>query len=641
MYKIMLKRINCLGDLFMNFVKKTCFFKHPSSPGLTRKFIFKFLRNILLPVLVLCGIWVGLLSYYFVENGIHAQKVFLENSMAQLESTASMDNVFTALQNSSDLVNYLDFYTTKADMLYVLVKSVRNFHKNLQNTISSIETIRIYSNKPQLLYTDPFYPMDSVPLDDNFLAQAMDIRNLEPIWYIVPQKNADDSFGTPAFYTYKKLYSTNYRYPIGLIEIQIHPAIVESLFSQFDDSAGFYQAKIYAWQNQSLVYSNDSGHFPASPDTQTAWQLDWIHNHYQYSIYLPEMRLTLAVSGQILGLLHMPSGFPVYLVIILVIILTCSLFSFFMDITDLSTQITDFASHLAHSAPDDLTAYLPSETTSVKKFTRIWKIFPGIRHHEYDELRKLILTYNKMIHENSVLITKMQQMELLNQKARYQALQAQIHPHFLFGTLENIRMMALQKNDLEVSDMIFSLSSIIRQSMTIRPEGNTLEEELTLVRHYLSLQKYRFGERLDYSFDVDQELLSLKVPSFCLQPITENAIYYGLSRTFAQCCILVSAHFSPHGICICISNNGIPISPRRLNEVNGLLSGQLRPADFKGSGNGIALYNIKERMQLFWNEKSSLRLVYDAPYTKTILEIEKTNFAAFPKEDTHAFDSDR
>lgn len=624
----------------MNFVKKTGLLKHSSSPGLTRKFILKFLRNILLPVLVLCGIWIGLLSYYFVENSIKTQKVFLENSMAQFENSIAMDDVFTALQNSSDLVSYLDFYTTKADMLYVLVKSVRNFHKSLQNTISGIETIRIYSDKPQLLYTDPFYPMDSIPLDDTFTELAMDIRNMEQIWHIVPSQNSDNVFDTPAFYTYKKLYSTNYRYPIGLIEIQIHPDIVESLFAQFDDATGFSKAKICVWQNHSLVYSNNFNNFSPVSDAQISQQLDWIHNHYQYSIYLAEMQLTLTVSGRILDLLHIPSGFPLYLIIILLSILACSLFFFFLDMTDLSTQITDFASHLEHSVPNDLTAYLPAEITPAKGFFPIQKLSPGKRHHEYDELKKLIFTYNKMIHENSVLITKVQQMELLNQKARYQALQAQIHPHFLFGTLENIRMMALQNNNLEVSNMIFSLSSIIRQSMTIRPEGNTLDEELSLVKHYLSLQKYRLGERLEYIFDIDPELLPLKLPSFCLQPITENAIYYGLSQTFAHCCIMISAHFVPSGICICISNNGIPISPQRLNEVNQLLSGQLNPADFKGSGNGIALYNIKERMQLFWNKHSSLRLAYEAPYTKTILVIENTAYQTFPKEDTNVDDSD-
>lgn len=623
----------------MNLIKKTNLLKHPFSPGLTHKFTLKFLRNVLLPVLVLCGIWIGLLSFYFVENSIQTQKGFLENSMVQFENSIAMDNVFTALQNSSDLVNYLDFYTTKADMLYVLVKSVRNFHKSLQNTISDIETIRIYSNKPQLLYTDPFYPMNSILLDDAFLEQTMDIRNMEQIWYIVPNQNTDNSFDAPAFYTYKKLYSTNYRYPIGLIEIQIHPDIVESLFSQFDDATSFSHAKIYVWQNHSLVYSNDIDNPPIS-DTQIAQQIDWIHNHYQYSIYLTEMQLTLTVSGHILDLLHMPMGFPLYLIIILLGILACSLFFFFLDMTDLSAQITNFASHLEHSEPNDLTVYLPAEITPAKSFLSIQKFFPNKRHHEYDELKKLILTYNKMIHENSVLITKVQQMELLNQKACYQALQAQIHPHFLFGTLENIRMMALQNNDLEVSNMIFSLSSIIRQSMTIRPEGNTLDEELSLVKHYLSLQKYRLGERLDYAFDIDHELLPLKLPSFCLQPITENAIYYGLSQTFDQCSIMISAHFVSSGICICISNNGIPISPQRLNEVNQLLSGQLNPANFKGSGNGIALYNIKERMQLFWNEKSILRLAYDAPYTKTILEIEKKAYQTFSKEDTNADNSD-
>ena len=87
-------------------------------------------------------------------------------------------------------------------------------------------------------------------------------------------------------------------------------------------------------------------------------------------------------------------------------------------------------------------------------------------------------------------------MELLSQNARYQALQGQIHPHFIYGTLEAIRMTALQNKDREVASMIFSLSALIRYSISISPKAVTLKDEVEIASHYLNIQKIRFDERL-------------------------------------------------------------------------------------------------------------------------------------------------
>ena len=222
------------------------------------------------------------------------------------------------------------------------------------------------------------------------------------------------------------------------------------------------------------------------------------------------------------------------LITLFICLLLVLMFHFFSNINDLSRQILDFSSYIRKSNPDDLTLY-PETYEKYKQ--------------QYEELHHLIHSYNNLIKENSTLMSKVRKMELLSQDARYQALQAQIHPHFIYGTLENIRMLALQNRDKDVADMIFSLSALIRQSLSISSKAVSLEDEIEISAHYLKIQKFRFGERLTYSFQMDPALYKIPLPSFILQPILENAIIYGVSNTFDCCELKVSGRFRPYLRC--------------------------------------------------------------------------------------------
>lgn len=240
-----------------------------------------------------------------------------------------------------------------------------------------------------------------------------------------------------------------------------------------------------------------------------------------------------------------------------------------------------------------------------------------------DELDVLVDTYNLLIKEKDSLISQVQKMELFSQDARFHALQGQIHPHFIYGTLETIRMTAMQNKDKEVADMIFSLSSLLRYSMCISSKAVTLKNELEIARHYLTIQRMRFDDRIEYAFHVEEKLLDMEMPSFILQPILENAIVYGVSQTLDSCSLTVDAHEEEERVVLIISNSGLPITEQRLREVNELLSGEVSVEDFKGKRNGLALNNIKERLTIFFGGRASIRLTLQEERTATEIRIEK------------------
>ena len=276
-----------------------------------------------------------------------------------------------------------------------------------------------------------------------------------------------------------------------------------------------------------------------------------------------------------------------------------------MNIVTISRRILDFSNFIMNSKPDNLLPFHPK-----KKQRQVT-----------DEVDNLIDTYNSLIQNNNILISKIEKMELFTQAARYQELQAQIHPHFIYGTLETIRMTALQNKDKEVANMIFSLSSLIRYSISISNQSVTLQDELEIAKHYLTIQKTRFGDRLDYHFQVEDNLLGMELPSLILQPILENAFLYGISQTLDDCTLTVDVHAEESCIILAVTNTGRPITQHRLQEVNEMLSGSVSYENFKGSSNGLALNNIRERINIFFNGHAAIRLAQQDNCTTTIITI--------------------
>ncbi len=123
--------------------------------------------------------------------------------------------------------------------------------------------------------------------------------------------------------------------------------------------------------------------------------------------------------------------------------------------------------------------------------------------------------------------------EALAQSARLQALQSQLEPHFLFNTLNGISSLVVEGRGEAATTMIALLSDFLRQALqTVETPQITVAEEMAFVRHYLDIQKIRFGDRLRFRIQVEPEAMTAMVPTLLLQPLVENAVRHGiLART--------------------------------------------------------------------------------------------------------------
>ena len=186
-------------------------------------------------------------------------------------------------------------------------------------------------------------------------------------------------------------------------------------------------------------------------------------------------------------------------------------------------------------------------------------------------------------------------------RARIQALQARIRPHFLFNSMNTIA--ALTRSAPEVAETaIEDLSDLFRASLNNSQQQATLAEELTLARRYLSIEALRLGERLAVEWDMDGVPLTTMLPPLILQPLLENAIYHGIERLPEGGTIQVDGHCRDGFVTIAISN---PV-----------LSGA---AGEQPAGHRIAQENIRQRLQIIFGDSASLVSTLTAGVYKVVM----------------------
>lgn len=214
-----------------------------------------------------------------------------------------------------------------------------------------------------------------------------------------------------------------------------------------------------------------------------------------------------------------------------------------------------------------------------------------------------------LIRQTSTIMSGESTAKMLSTQASLFALQSQINPHFLYNTLETIRSQALKKNVDEIADMTEALATLFRYSISRPNEMATLAEEVDNVKNYLMIQRFRFPERFDviWLIEDEEEIMDCSLPILTIQPIVENAIHHGLENRMAKGMICIRIIATDRKIIINVEDNGEGIEERRLMEVRESLK---KPLDyFKDislrSGkrsHGIALNNVNQRIKLFFGQ---------------------------------------
>ena len=241
-----------------------------------------------------------------------------------------------------------------------------------------------------------------------------------------------------------------------------------------------------------------------------------------------------------------------------------------------------------------------------------------------DELGFLHKAFNEMSSEIHHLVNWVYREQLTRKEAELKALQSQINPHFLFNTLEAINWMAQLNNVPEISSTVSDLSDLMEASIGRDDRLITIEEEFTYADKYISLQKRRFGDRLELIKDVDPEVNSIKIPRLLIQPLIENAVYHGIERNRGKGIITLKAYIKDGYVSVEVIDNGAGMEPEELEELKARLSMD-NDTYFKNLGNkrrSIGIENVNRRIKLFYGEMYGLHIESEVgSYTKVSITV--------------------
>lgn len=189
------------------------------------------------------------------------------------------------------------------------------------------------------------------------------------------------------------------------------------------------------------------------------------------------------------------------------------------------------------------------------------------------------------------------QLETRLVRASLDALKMQLHPHFLFNTLNSITGLIRNNRAREAEEIVAGLGELLRRSLDHRQEAmDTLEHELDFLRRYFEIESIRFQDRLKVEYAIDPNCLRAEVPSLLLQPLAENAMKHGISKDPAARLLRISAEREGTRLLLTVYNDGPAL-----------------PQDDSALSHGIGVQNTITRLQMLYGDEARLRLRNNTP----------------------------
>ena len=241
-----------------------------------------------------------------------------------------------------------------------------------------------------------------------------------------------------------------------------------------------------------------------------------------------------------------------------------------------------------------------------------------------DEMGELGTQINKMLSRIKELMEDNLSREMLAKNSEIRALQNQINAHFIYNVLESIKMMAEIDEEYEISDAVTALGKLLRYSMKWVSGNVLVEQELDYIKNYMALINLRFDYEIFLSLNIPDIILKQEIPKMSLQPIVENAIYHGIEQMAEDTNIYMKGIVEGSDCMIEITDAGRGMTEEEVERLKLKIAGKIDSSG--GSGNGIGLKNVQDRIHIAFGEKYGIEVVSKIGcYTKVIVRIPMTH----------------
>ena len=223
-----------------------------------------------------------------------------------------------------------------------------------------------------------------------------------------------------------------------------------------------------------------------------------------------------------------------------------------------------------------------------------------------DEMGELGTQINKMLERIKQLMNDNLNREILAKNSEIRALQNQINAHFIYNVLESIKMMAEIDEEYAISDAVTSLGKLLRYSMKWVSGNVLVEQELEYIKNYMALINLRFDYEIYLSLNMPELILKQEIPKMSLQPIVENAICHGIEQMAEDTNIYIKGLVEGDDCVIEITDAGKGMTEDEVKRLKQKIAGEIDSNG--GSGNGIGLKNVQDRIHIAFGEKYGIEI---------------------------------
>ncbi|MGG6310657.1 sensor histidine kinase [Paenibacillus macerans] len=555
--------------------------------SIMRKILFGYVILIFIPVIAFGYHYYSQIYSNLTKQFVESRQKILEQAYANLKTDFTrIQSVQRMLQYNPYVTDYLDgAYPSDAESVYVFLRYIRPLYTQLFFAHPEIESLVIYTMKSDIFSISDHF-VDRSRLDPQMEGVVSDLEPGKGKWVF------DDSNTSELVY-YQYIYNSQYTEKIGLLEMRVSNRLLAN-FYKAAGVEGNWKAILLSGEGKPL-FASEAG---IELDENTLRQLQTEGNPFFINrktivnqLEIKELGVRLLVTGEVRSVFHSIKQREIVLVTIIVLLLLGLSIAYYALASTITKRILRLARHMRTLNDDNLKQHM-------------------IKHDKLnpkDEIGFLTATYNSMLERMDELINNVHRAELRNKEAAYKVLQAQIKPHFLYNTLETIRMIAESNNDKEVADISFWFGRLMRYSLLSEQDVTVLAKEIEMVTFYLNIHQMRLQSRLAYEIDVAVDAERIVCPRFILQPLIENSIIHGASAVLRPVHIRLQASESEQEIRIVVQDNGKGIPPEKLAALQSRLLGHnvTREAETES---GVGLINVSERIKSFFGGESRIEI---------------------------------
>lgn len=219
-----------------------------------------------------------------------------------------------------------------------------------------------------------------------------------------------------------------------------------------------------------------------------------------------------------------------------------------------------------------------------------------VNENDSSEIQRISEGFNEMAERTRLSVEQVKASAIEQKNAEISALEAQIDPHFLYNILDTINWKAIENEQYEISSMLVALAGILRYAINDAGELTTVEAECAWLEKYVLLHQAKLGEDIELGFRVCEELMPCQIHKMLMQPFVENAVKYGFRGSREPHQLEIGMEQAGEQLHIRIQNNGNPIRPEILEELN---AGTERK-------NHLGISNVRKRLKLYYGQEAAV-----------------------------------